>query len=211
MKRSLLAAAALMLMAITAQAASTTLFFSSYWRATYVSRNSDGLPMCLMHSKWRWAHGVTGSITMKWTAKDGLFMHVAKSNWSLPVDAEMPLSITLDGGVLDVIGSALQAKGGDVIHFTVPTDAAIDFLEDIGAANTLIVSFKQGDERPWIGQMIGSRKATTWFAACMLKIADAAKGATSPIGPKPPSPAKPTQPFGKPPASSSLRRDDGSI
>ncbi len=106
MKRFLLTAATLALLTTAAQAASPgyRLFSGGYWHTSYLARNDDGNPMCLMGSQWRFSDGETGTVFFKYSVPDGLFMHITKSSWSLPPGQEVPLTVTFDHGARDATG-----------------------------------------------------------------------------------------------------------
>jgi hypothetical protein len=76
-------------------------------------------------------------------------------------------------------------------------------MEDFADTKTMIIKFLGGDESPWIGSMIGSRKASAWFLACVAKISPVA---SQPVAPKASQPVAP-QPAGK----RDSVKDDGGI
>ena len=84
MKRSLLAAAALLLMATGAEAAKpTTLSRSGAWE-TYITRNSDSKPMCGMKVTGR------GSVlTIKYSGSE-IFLQIYKEGWQIPENTDIP-------------------------------------------------------------------------------------------------------------------------
>jgi hypothetical protein len=214
MKKHLMTAAALALLATTAQAGSfgpahpTTsevrLFSSGYWHTSYMARNDAGEPMCKMDSEWQFLGGVTGAAMIKWTAESGLFMHITKSNWSLPAGQEVQLSVTFDRGARDATGTTVKSNAGStLVGISVPKDDEMGFLDDIGEADQLKIQFTTGNEPAWTGKMVGSRAAKNWFVACMAKIDSVAEATqpvvpsspTQPVVPSQPAPAQPVQPM----------------
>lgn len=76
MKRTIFAAAAVVLMAITAQAEPfTKLYSSDPWNVWHDASNDDGNPMCTMDAEFA---GANGWAYVKWTARGGAFLQVWK-------------------------------------------------------------------------------------------------------------------------------------
>jgi hypothetical protein len=85
MKPSIVAAAAMLLMATIAQAGPITkLSSSSSWNTWFDGSNSSRDPMCVMAAKYDWADGISGAVYVKWTEQVGAYLHVWKSNWRMP-------------------------------------------------------------------------------------------------------------------------------
>ena len=192
MKRFLLTAATLALLTTAAQAASPgyRLYSGGYWQTTYFPRNDDGNQMCSMRSQWTFVStGETGTVFIKYSVPDGLFMHITKSSWHLTPGQDVPMTVTFDTGAREVTGRTKKSRDGwTMIEVGVPQDKAFGFLDDVGEADQLTVEFPQGNETPWSGKMLGSRNAKNWFVACMAKVSAVA---TQPVLPEN---AQPTQP-----------------
>jgi hypothetical protein len=204
--RRLITAAAFALLATTAHAENATqLYAGGYWNTAHYARNSDGKPMCVISGQWDFKSGATGSAIMKWSNENGLFLHIAKSTWSFPAGVEVPMSISFDKGTREGTGTTTtNSRGGSMIEITIPNEHAVGFLDDFADADQLTITFKQGNEPPWMGKMDGSRMAAKWFRWCIGKIANNSGVATSPvpqatptspIAPNAPIKSVPTQPI----------------
>jgi hypothetical protein len=204
MKRILLVAAALAL-AMTAAHAEIPLFAHGYWRTSLITKNSDDEPMCTMQSTWDFNSGAQGAVTFKWTKQNGLFIHVSKVGWKLSADTEVPMTFAFDNGVREATGFA--PRDGYMIQVNVPDDKAVGVMEDFADAKAMTITFPGGNESPWIGNMIGSRKASAWFLACIAKIGPVASQPVTPKASQPVTP-KASQPVAPQPAG---KRDDGGI
>jgi hypothetical protein len=203
MKRLIMAAAALASL-MTAAHAEIPLFAHGYWRTSLITKNSDDQPMCTMQSTWDFNSGAQGTVTFKWTQQHGLFIHVAKIGWKLSADTEVPMTFAFDNGVREATGFA--PVDGNMIQINVPDDKAVGVMEDFADAKTMTIKFLGGDESPWIGNMTGSRKASSWFLACIAKIGAVASQPVTPKVSQPVAP-QPTQPAG----NRDHVKDDGGI
>ena len=58
----------------------------------------------------------------KFTVETGLFMHIAKSNWSIPAEAKIPLGVAFDNGVRQATGFVAENQH-DMIEVHVNEDA----------------------------------------------------------------------------------------
>ena len=215
MKRLLMATAAVLLMATSAQAGTASkpipLTRGGYWETLYYPRNTDGNQMCVMHSRWTFRDGATGDLYFKWTGAGGLFMQITKSTWNLPVGQDVPLKVWLDKSSRDAIGKIRKNDAGTtIIQISIDADVAVGLMDDVAEADLLWVTFPQGSEKPWGGKMDGSRNAKRWLAGCVDKVRADLDNATQPVVPNATQPvvpnAVPTQPVK--PAS---KKDDGSV
>lgn len=223
MKR-ILTAAALALLSSTAALAdnnTTQLYTGGYWSAYHVARNGAGKPMCGVSGSWTFAGGVKGWLTMKYSNENGLFMHFSKDSWSFEPELSVPLAISFDTGYREGTGISATSPqtGRPIIESSIPADAAPGFLEDFANAKVMTITFKEGNERPWIANMTGSRGAVKALGWCMTKITAVASSpvapkASSPVGQQATSPVKPTLPM--PPVQPTddrkrATKDDGNV
>jgi len=173
MKKFLLTTAALALLSTAAHAGEPTVLFSNNnWKTFYYAENGAGEPMCVMSAMWLWPNKIMGTAMVKWQPSLGLFMHISKSNWSIPTGESVPLSISFDRGMRDGSGLVMEdQKYGSTIQVNVNEDV-VGFLEDFGNAKEMTVSFDSGTEKPWIITMVGSGKARAVFDKCVSYIRD---------------------------------------
>ena len=125
-----------------------------------------------------------------------LFIQAFKSNWQIPKGAEMPVTLQFDGDpplTADAVGGT---AGNGFVDFNVDSSFTVKFLARFALADTLTLSFPQGNERPWTLNMIGSSEAVASFAACVARLPKA----TQPYATQPSAPQA-TQPY----------RNDGTV
>jgi hypothetical protein len=170
MKRTLFAAAALLLMASTANAASElrTLQTSGYW-STFYTKTSAGPPLCGMKTIFndRNAHG---SLMIKYIkGTKNLRVHVFKEGWRIPDEVEIPLYITFDNSErYKATGWGVATATMNYVEFLIAEDFTKSFLDLFAAASTMTLGFIEGSEAPWTSNMKGSTEAVTSFARCVV-------------------------------------------
>jgi len=218
MKRSLLAAAAMLLCATSANA--IDLKVSGYWTA-FLSGTKE-TPICGMQSSF--GDGRNGSLLIKYIyGQDHLTGHIVKPSWRFPADG-VPVQITIGVDRNPILsGPALgyRNNGLPMLEFYIaPKNVSVDqFLLDFAKAARFWVRFDEGTEKPWVLDMTGSAAVALVFRDCAMRLVADAKGAasTQPYGrPQETQPyGKPqaTQPFSVPPAKSAAPspRDSGGI
>jgi len=223
MKRSLLAAAAMLLMATTANADIVGEARSGAW--SVYETNGDGKgnrPLCGM----KISGDASRSLHIKYLlGNDYLTIMAFKDSWRFPVsNVSLPITLGFDKEIYSTdkaIGVHDPAIGG-YVQMTVPYSIITEFMRNFAEANLFWLRFDEGTEAPWTGKMIGSRKAGTWFSGCVKAlIAKYPNVSTQPYGKpqatQPYGKPAPTQPYGKQSAPSqptvqrAPKRDDGSI
>jgi hypothetical protein len=183
-----------------------------YW-TTFAGVASDGKPVCGMSTDWELRGQTTGSFVIKYFGLDEIVVHIGRMGWQVPYGQPVTVHIQIDQApVLEVLshGSG-ERQAWSILEFTMKSDdvweatgenASEEFLALLSAGRQITVSFPDGSEPPWVGQLSGSRAALQSFTACGTTI-DAANrrrpGATQPFSPKEaPKPATiVTQPFQK--------------
>ena len=177
MKRSIFAAAVLLLMATAAQAAGpfTKLYSGGWWEVSHGTGNK-GSPMCVMTYKVL-TNGVKG-VHVKWTERNGTFFEVFKSTWRTPIGSTVPMFVTFDHYDSDVqehtfIATALASRP-QLIGSIISEDEVVLFLKRFGDAETMTVVFPAGNEPEWSVPMAGSRNAAGAFERCIAAIRRAA-------------------------------------
>jgi hypothetical protein len=193
MKRSLLAAAAAVVLAVS-PAAAYDLKVSGYWKAFLVGTKET--PICGMSSSY--ADPRNGQLLIKYFyGQDYLTGHIVKPSWRFPADGvAVPLTIGVDRNPI-MSGSAVGYLNNNLpmLEFYIkPEKVSIDgFLNDFAKAARFWVRFDEGTEKPWVFDMQGSAEVVSVFRNCTLRLIAESKSATQPYG-KPQA----TQPFGKP-------------
>jgi hypothetical protein len=219
MKRSLLAAAAALLISTgTATAAEVR---SGYWSVYDTRGDAKNPPLCGMYTRYSDA---VASIMVKYIlGNDHLSIHVFKHGWRFPQKpVTFPITLGFDQttyGSTTAFGSN-DSDAGPMVEFTIKNEATDDFLRAFASASWMWIRFDEGSEKPWPAKMYGSRNAAALFMRCVTGMLNApqpygnapqANGSTQPYGRK----AQPTQPFGngaaQPQAKPAAKRDDGAI
>jgi hypothetical protein len=196
MSRSLLAAAAMVLLATTAQA--TTLSRSGVWESFYV-KGDKGTPICGMQ-----VVGRDAKMFVKYTGGD-VFIQIMKLGWRIPQGTEIPGYVAFDtSDHLPFVGSGRTVDGVGIVEVKVTAGTEADFLHEFGEASTFTIGFDAGTQPPMVANMAGSRDATTTFRRCMTFLD--AQPAQQPFARK-----DDAQPFGKQPATQTKKKDDGSV
>jgi len=175
MSRFMLTTAALALLSTGAHAeqasVATPLYASGFWKAAYYARNTKGHPMCALSGNWKFANGVTGTANLKWASNFGLFMHISKSNWSFASGTNVTATIELGSTSRTGTGRTVNgANGQSMIEVRVQSAHAVKFIEDFAAADKMMITFKDGNEPPWIGKTAGARGAAVAFMKCVAKM-----------------------------------------
>ena len=204
MKRSLFAAAALVLLATSAQAKMFTLHQGKYWQ-TFATVNTDAGPQCGIYYGSNIAR-----FYIKWTQRYGMRVQLWKRNWRLAENAEVPFKMNFRDDAKPDDNQILNAPGG----WAVPSDAygtsvfaniekddEAKLLAAFSDADRIAIHFPEGDEPSWSVKGEGSRKAASEFTKCISQVQQTA--GTQPVKPQP---VKPTQPTGK-----ASVKDDGGI
>jgi hypothetical protein len=197
-------AAAMLASASGAYAQTETFARSGAWTAFH-GRNNAGSLTCGMSIV-----GAEGRIAMiKWQSTDsGLFVHIGKDGWSIPLGVEMPIEIQFDRmPKLEGMAASRTDKGqyAKMIEIWIKKESEIaSFMDNFMAADKMYVSFPGGSEKPWVAKMDGSETIGRHFKHCVADfIAEGEKKSTQPFGStQPHSPTSPrdggkaSQPFG---------------
>jgi len=153
------------------------------------------------------------SFLIKYFGQDEILVHIGRVGRQVPYGQPVAVHIQIDQApVFKVLShGAGENKEGSVLEFAIERDdvwtatdknESEEFLALLSAGRQITVSFPDGSEPPWVGQLSGARAALQSFTACGTTI-DAANrrrpGATQPFSPKEaPKPATiVTQPFQK--------------
>jgi len=138
---------------------------------------------------------------------DRLYVQLFKDGWQFPEDGvDVPLNITFNNGpAYPATARARMDSGKDGVPIAV-VEAGIDdpdlagrFMADLMKADTMTVTFEQGDEKPWVADMKGTRETGTAFMEAVKTLCPSCGKTTQPY-----DTAKPTQPY-KPTAKKSER------
>ena len=186
----LLAAAMSAAIAAPAAAEITTLARSGAWDAFYTKADS-GQYMCGMSV---YNKDITQSVQVKWF--QGLkapTLQVMKQSWRIPVGTKINVVIGFDkdeygGGVATsfIVGS----NGTNGLAVMLAETSAASFIEQFQAADKMWIKFPDGNEKPWIADMTGSRIVGNAFLRCVNELN---RDYTQPYGKQPDTSG--TQPY----------------
>jgi hypothetical protein len=223
MKRSLLAAAAMLLMATTAPA--KELLTSGYWKS-YVTEGNDGkTPICGVQTEIQnRARTLSGTILVKYQrGGSGIFIQLFKSNWRFSTNkVPVKASVSFDSTRLNAEGTAYIDRLPDgspvsYVEFWVVRSYSAGFVREFADSNRMLFEFPDGDEPNWTASLAGSREAAKVFVNCVKYYGGIPRDpevSTQPFG----KPAAPTQPYGRSPTQPfgtskpvTAKPDNGSI
>jgi len=204
MKRTLLAAAAVALLATSAQAVTpkTTLSRSGVWE-TFITTNDNGVTICGMQ-----VNGRDSSLMVKYTGEQ-IFIQIFKAGWKIPNGTKISGSFIYDRERFPANGTGYVSDvGHSYVEFKIKAGGEAEFIRQFTEANTMVVGFDQGTQRPFIVDMTGSRDAAVTFTGCAMHLDANAKPSPQPFV-KDDTP----QPFGKQPTKTAptQKKDDGSV
>jgi hypothetical protein len=178
-----------------------------YW-TTFAGVATDGKPICGMSTDWGVKGQTTARFLIKYFGRDEIVIHIGRVGWQVPYGQPVKVYIQIDQApVIEFLSHGVGEEKQSVLECTIKRDdvwaatgknAIEEFLALLSAGRQITVSFPDGSEPPWAGQLAGSRAALQSFMACGTTIGAAnreAPGATQPFSPKEaPKPAT-TQPF----------------
>jgi hypothetical protein len=178
MKTLITAATAALLMTTTVHAGKWTGEVYSNWVYRYFPTNDDGNAMCVIFAGFMTGN-VAGFVQVKYTQPEGVFLQIIKTDWRIADDESVPYVIKLPdrdtGNIPRVWGDARAlnrpTQTGTTLHMDINADLVEGFLKSFGDAEKMVISFPQGNERDWVINMAGSRKAARIFADCLLRVA----------------------------------------
>jgi len=194
--RSLITAIALASAVVSANAGSYfTIKRSGFW-TTYYDVSTAGRPMVGMSVD---AHGA--GFHVKYFNDQRLYVQLMKNNWQFPKDGvAVPFRIAFDNSERTYPASGQARMDRDTGMAVV--EASMDdpkmagvFVADIMNANTMTVTFEQGDEEPWVADMTGSRDAGRAFLKATIALDKIAKPTQPYDKGKSTQPYKTTQPY----------------
>ena len=203
MNRTLLAAGAVALLATSAQAVTpkTTLSRSGVWE-TFITTNDNGVTICGMQ-----VNGRDSSLMVKYTGEQ-IFIQIFKAGWKIPNGTKISGSFIYDRERFPANGTGYVSDvGHSYVEFMVKAGGEAEFIRQFTEANTMVVGFDQGTQRPFIVDMTGSRDAAVTFTRCAMHLDANAKPSPQPFVKDTP------QPFGKQPTKTAptQKKDDGSV
>lgn len=210
MRRLLLAigVAAALAAPVGAEVSDTGVF--GYW-TTFAGVATDGKPVCGMSTDWAIRGQTTGSFLIKYFGKDEVLVQIGRVGWQVPYGQPVTVHIQIDQApaIKALSHGGGEMQGWSFLEFTIKRDdvwaatgknAIEEFLALLSAGRQITVSFPDGSEPPWVGQLAGSRAALQSFMACGTTIDAANRGAPGTTQPfsrrEAPKPATTdTQPF----------------
>jgi hypothetical protein len=135
---------------------------------------------------------------VKYFSDNQLIVQIFKEGWQFPSDGvDVPFSITFDNGPSYPANGVARMASGKSSQSLALVEAAIDdpelagkFMADLMKADKMTITFEQGDEKPWVVDMNGTREAGTAFMNAMEALCSDCGRATQPY-----NATKPTQPY----------------
>ena len=166
MKRSLLIAAAVILLSTTVQARDE--LTSGLW--TYA--HSTNRNICTMKTQMGDGNPHRGMVFVKYQrGGDGLFVQLSKNTWEFERGQRPDIRANLKFDSVDhfVTGKAFSRRDNRdaYIEFQVKPEYTADFLELFSEANMLTVNWPDGNEPDWNASMQGSRDVAASFTECV--------------------------------------------
>jgi hypothetical protein len=213
-KRLLLATAVTAALAAPANADVSNTGVFGYW-TTFAGSANDGNPVCGMGSDWAVGGQTTGRLMLKYFGQSEIVVHIGRLGWQVPYGQPVPVQIQIDQApAMKTIARGAEQGKGNLLEFAIKeTDVwpvtgknAIDeFVNLLSSGRQITVSFPDGSELPWVGQLAGSTAALHSMGACIITMDAARKGSpgtaqapgtTQPFTPKEtPKPSTSSQPF----------------
>jgi hypothetical protein len=131
-----------------------------------------------------------------------LYVQMFKDDWKFPQKGvDVPFQITFDNSEPYSANGRARMDSGKAGQLFALVEASIDdptlagnFMGDLMKADKMTVTFKQGDEQPWIADMTGSRETGTAFTDAIKALCNAVNNCGKPTQPYDAT-AKPTQPY----------------
>jgi hypothetical protein len=185
-----------------------------YW-TTFAGVANDGKPVCGMSTDWSVGGQTTGRFMIKYFGQHEIVVHIARVGWQVPYGQPVPVQIQIDQApAMKAIARGAEEGQGGLLEFTIEdTDvwavtgkpAIEEFVNLLSSGRQITVSFPEGSEPPWVGQLAGSTAALRSLDACVITMNAASKtaprtaqapGTTQPFTPKEtPKPSTSSQPF----------------
>jgi hypothetical protein len=184
--RIALAASVAMLAVVPASAKVTTFYKSGSWDA-FGGIADDGTKVCGMGT-----YGSNRALVLKIFHGDNkLVVQIFKNSWHIPKGQSATVRMRFDNAQpLQGVARATNTPGFNGLELYIPRELLKDFFALLEGAARLVITFPDGNESSWQGNMIGSASATSALGACVRYLN---KSDTSP------APDAPTEPFGSTP------------
>ncbi len=125
----------------------------------------------------------------RWADQDHFTLQIFKESWRIPKGVEIPVRLRFDA--METWSALADALPPDGIALTVPDNRGEAFLREFAIANRFEMSFPEGNESDWSGNLTGSAAITMAFLDCVLKL----NRGTQPFGSGARKPGA-SQPFG---------------
>jgi hypothetical protein len=209
MRRLLLAAGMTATLALPAGAEVSDTGVFGYW-TTFAGVATDGKPVCGMSTDWGVEGQTTSRFLIKYFGQDELVIHIGRFGWQVPFGQPARVRMKIDQApTMEIVSHGVVAEkhGSSLLEFAIKRDdvweptgksAIEEFLALLSAGRQITISFPDGSEPPWVGQLAGSQAALQSFMACGATIEAANRGApggTQPFSPRQARQPATTQPF----------------
>jgi len=168
-----------------------------YWR-TFAGVAADGKPVCGMSTDWVLRDQTARSFLIKYFGQNEIVVHIGHVGWQVPYSQPAMVHIQIDQApAIKVLSHGTgEKRGWSFLEFTIKNDdvwtatgknAFDEFVALLSAGRQITLSFPDGSEPPWVGQLAGSRAALQSFMACGTTIETAKNGVpgtAQPFSPK---------------------------
>jgi hypothetical protein len=146
---------------------------SGYWTA-FGGTDKGGNPVCGVIASGQ--EGRTFTIK-QWLGDDYFVVQIFKRAWRIPKNEEIAVLLRFDNfDAWTAKASALPPEG---IQFKITRGRSEEFFREFALANKFILSFPEGTETDWSGNLTGSAAITMTFIECVTKMYG---GGTQPYG-----------------------------
>jgi len=203
MNKRVVAALALggfLLGAAPGKARMATIYENGGWTVESGTYSDDRAAGCKMNLA-----GSDRSFMVHYVAKTSLLIvQLLKQGWHVPPGTRAMVSVQVDRAQ-PIFANAIAGSDPRTIEFTVSGDLVETFTNELSSGVHFQVSFPNGSEPDWVGDLAGSTAALHVFWRCVAQIMPettqpySAQAPTQPQGSQPqtPQPApRPTQPQG---------------
>jgi hypothetical protein len=191
---------------------------SGYWIAFDTKGDRENRPLCGMRTDY--ADSLNSVMIKHGQHSAYLFVQIFKESWYFPQHMNMRVTLGFDrtvwGTTIADGESPPPGEGTPWIVFKIATASTISFLKHFQESTTMWIRFDEGNEKPWITKLQGSRDAVRLFGRCIAQMDEwtptqpYGNAPTQPYGnPKSPGPPMPLAPPKAAPATG--KKDDGSV
>jgi len=166
--RKIVVAAVISAALVSAASADTKTYYRSGAWENYGGTTSDGQPICGMSIS---KPDVSMALHVKWI-NGSVGVQAFKETWHIPEGTQVPIELGFDKNLWGRTIATGSAAGGREYRWGTVTFGIVDasvnnFLEEFAHADKLWLRFTNGNETPWVADMVGSRNSVNSFKMCI--------------------------------------------